>query len=448
MKKVLIITHDFPPYGNVGSSIRMVKFAKYLPDFSWQPIVLSTKHNAPFQDKSFLDQISGESEIFYTKDYLPSILRRIRRKISGPKLELNETQLGGADSKSETLSYRCRGLNLIMKPIRSVVSTFILVPDRTILWSRIACKQALEILRRDRFDVVLTSSPPHGVHWVGLILKVRYGIPWVVDFKDQWIDNPAHYKDVRVKKMVHSVLQKKMVGNADIVVSATEAGTKGLSTRYNSMKSKFITITNGFDPQDFESELSNRPNQDRMVLTHVGNIGSSRDPAFLLKALSEIRNASMADDIEVRFTGNFNCDREFWEKELAAMFVCGEEVAHEDAIKEMFESDVLLIFQPDLVGARFAVPGKLYEYIATGRPILAMVSQGPTKELIETEGLGITVDYGDVQGIKKAILRFHSDWRRGILENRVDPGLIERFSRKNLTQKLAGVLDTLSSEHS
>jgi len=446
MKKVLIIAHDFPPYGNVGSSIRMVKFAKYLPDFSWQPIVLSTKHNAPFQDNIFLDQISGETEIFYTKDYLPSILRKIKRKMSEPKSERNETQLGESDSENKTSSRR-RVFKLILEPIRYVVSTFILVPDRTILWSRIACKQALEILRRERFDVMLTTSPPHGAHWVGLILKARYGIPWVVDLRDQWVDNPVCYEGNGVRKMVHSILEKKVAQNADIVVSATESGTKGLSTRYNSMKSKFITINNGFDPQDFESELSNRSNQGRMVFTHVGHIGSSRDPTFFLKALSEIKNMSMVDDIKVRFTGNFQCDREFWEKELPAMFVCQEEVAHKNAIREMSESDVLLIFQPDSVGARFAVPGKLYEYIATGRPILAMVSQGPTKELIETEGLGITVDYGDVQGIKKAILRFHSDWRRGILESRADPGLIERFSRKNLTQKLAGVLDTLSSEH-
>ncbi len=419
-KKILFITFFFPPLGGAGCQ-RPMKFVKYLPEFGWRAEVLTSNsvdyHNI---DHSLMDEMKGVS------------FELIRTGI----FELKQTY--------EWL-YKFR-LNALAHRLRNWEVKFDL-PDRRIGWLPKAYFEGLKIIQREKPDVIFSTSAPFTSHLIGFLLKKRTGLHWVADFRDEWTDTP-YFEYSAFSKSVNLFLENQVLKNADCVISVNHEITRLLSNkRPASEKSKFITFPNGFDEEDIQRAIAGRtePNG-TFVFTHVGSFYASRKPDVFLKALAELLDQRKLDrkKVEVCFIGSPA------NAELVAdlnLQNCVNNsigfVPHEDALRYLADSSALLLIVREN-GAKQVTTGKLFEYLALGKPILGIGSKGTDGgDIIERTNTGVNLAADDRAGISSAILNLYSDWKNGGSRFRPNMAEINKYNRRNIARSLGMKLDAL-----
>ena len=315
-----------------------------------------------------------------------------------------------------------------------------LVPDASVPWNVTAIPAAIRIARREGIDVVLTTSPPSSVHFVGATLKRVLGVRWVADLRDSMIAHPHRRAEsalVRAKERVGEQVAQLVARQADVIVAAADAiaeEARGLSPR-----GQVVTIENGCDFDDFAG-LKYRP-AERFRITHAGSFFGKRDPRPFLTALDE----SGLDDVVARFVGDFrDADRE-WAEQLGL----GERlelipyVTRRRSLELQRDSEGLLLLIPEAGGrGRGVLSGKVFEYLAAERPILACVPpDGAAAALIRETGAGVVVAPDDVPAIREALKGLHARWRAGRLDGLLlAPEQRERLSRSARVEELAELL--------
>jgi glycosyltransferase involved in cell wall biosynthesis len=447
MKKVLIITYHFPPDAAVGS-IRPAKFAKYLPEFGWRPVVLTVKDKYYGQkDESKLDELREKAVIIRT-----SMLPNLRDIYLRLKMKLARTQGSKKKLLDDILSYEAilpsknseRGTKATIK--RIVFSLFVWLPDDKLGWVPAAVLKGLRLIRKEKIDMILTTSPPPSVHLSGLFLKIITGVKWAADFRDPWMIDfkKPHFVRTKLSDEIETWMERKTVKKADLIISTNGRSTDRFRACYPNVNGdKFVTIPNGFDEEDF-CGLRDTDKYPIFTITYIGTFYHGRTPKLLLKALSElVSERKIGDkDFSIQFIGDTmyangeSVGKMIEDFNLSASVKVRGWIPYSEALKEMAKSHLLLLLASN---QPLQIPGKVFEYIGLGSNILGIVDDGATSDFLGNYKKAVIVRENDVPSLKKAIIYFHENYSgKSGSENK---GFIEGFERRFLTGKFAEILN-------
>jgi glycosyltransferase involved in cell wall biosynthesis len=406
-RRVLLLSYHFPPLGGGGVQ-RWVKHVKFLPDAGWEPIVLTTRSSVYHARDATLDG-----------DLRPDLtVLRARELRWGHRL------------RSSLVRLRLPALRVLAG-----------WPDAQAGWIPDATRQALAAVRHRRPAVLVSTSPAVSAHVVGLLVARTTGIPWIADFRDEFVHNPWPDRKSSLVRAADRRLEAAICRAAHRVLVTTDMAQivgAPLGDR------KRITLTNGVDPDDLSSVVA-IPSDDRFRLSFVGSLYRAIDLAPVLAALRRLAMRGAIDPAvcEVRVVGNVGVP------ELHAgpvPVVRTGYVEHAAALEEMAGAGALICYVPPQGNP---TPGKVFEYLASGRPVLCVTTkQNFAWRLVEELGAGVCADPRDDAGIEAAIAALYDDWRAGRLDNpwAVRDAVLARFSREKLARDLASLLDVVSGE--
>ncbi len=415
--KLLLVTLYFPPAGGGGVQ-RPLKFASHLPALGIETHVL-----APDDPK----WVHEDADL-----PLPTQAWVHRARYVGPRGRRIADELHGRS-----------GVDLVLRRA-STVGRRLLLPDENVTWNATAIPKAISIARSEGIDVVLTTSPPGSVHLIGAAVKKATGAKWVADLRDS-IALHAHRSaegvGARAKQKARAGVARLVAHQADAIVTAAES--IAVETRGLNPSGRVVTIANGCDFDDFAGLEYVRG--DRFRLTHAGSFFGKRDPKPFLQALAD----TGLDDVTVRFLGDFRPgDRELMESlGLADRVELIDHVPRRESLRLQRDSDALLLLIPEAGGrGRGVLSGKVFEYLAAERPVLAVVPpDGAAAELVRDTGAGLIAPPEDVPAIRDAILELHARWRAGKLDGTpLSPEWREQLSRATRVEELAELLESLA----
>jgi glycosyltransferase involved in cell wall biosynthesis len=416
--KVLLVTRHFPPGGGGGVQ-RPLKFATHLPALGIETHVLAPDVPGSLPDGAELE--------------LPTQAWIHRVRYVGPR----------AGRPAERLLAK-QGLARVGTQA-ALLGRRLLVPDENVPWSTFALPIAIRLVRREKIDVVLTTSPPPSLHLLGAAVKRTTGAAWVADLRDPLTSHPHRrgYESqlARLKEASVGGVGRLVASQADAIVAASEAIAE--EARALEPKGKVVTIANGCDFDDFAG--LEHHTSGRLRITHTGHFHGKRDPKPFLQALAE----SGLDDVVVRFAGDFRAaDREYAESlGLGERVELLGDVSRRRSLELQRDSEALLLLIPESGGrGRGVLTGKIYEYLAAERPILAVVPpDGAAARLVGDTGSGTVVPPDDVEAMREALLDLHRRWREGSLD---DTPLSEdwrrRLARGARVEELADVLRSVA----
>jgi glycosyltransferase involved in cell wall biosynthesis len=411
--KVLLVTMYFPPAGGGGVQ-RPLKIATHLPSFGIETHVL-----AP-DDPKWVHR--DEEAAAPTQAWVH------RARYHGPRGRIPSEEL-----------YALEGVDRLRYQAGALVRRA-LVPDKSVTWAPNAIPTAIRIVKREGIDAVLTTSPPNSVNLIGAAVKAATGVKWIADLRDPLIadaDNPVERLPARMKENVQRGIARLVASQADAIVTAWDGIAEEI--RGYEPKAPVTVIPNGADYDDFEG-LDYVP-ADRFRITHTGSFFGKRNPRPFLTALQE----SGLQNVVARFVGELTTrDREWVEElELGDRLELLPFGSRRRALAYQRDSEALLLLLPE-AGDRGApvLPGKIFEYLAAERPILAAVPPtGAAANLIRESGAGIVVAPDDVGGIREALIGLEARWRAGRLNGAPLPEeLRERISRRKRVQELSELL--------
>lgn len=427
MKRALIVTYYWPPAGGPGVQ-RWLKFVKYFKEFGVEPIVYIPENpNYPLVDENFSAEIPSNVEIIKHPIKEPY---RFAKFFS--KKKTKQMSSGIIPKKDSTA---------IEKLMLYVRGNFF-IPDARVGWVKPSVKYLSDYLENNDVDVVITTGPPHSLHLIGKQLKKELNVKWIADFRDPW--TTIHYhKSLRLNKTSekkHKALEAAVLNTAD-VVTVTSPTTK---KEFEEITNKPIeVITNGFDI----TEEVNYNRDLKFSISHIGSLLSERNPKNLWYILAEIckKNTSFKKDLELKFAGAVSDEV----KESLSEFNLDENskflgyVSHFEALKLQNESQVLLLVEINSAETRAIIPGKLFEYLAAKRPIIAL---GPYKSdieaIVDETKSGRFFDYSEDKELKNEILRLYKQYKTGDLQ--VASEGVDRFSRKQLTKQMSALIKDVS----
>ncbi len=411
--------------------LRWVKFTKYLGDFGWEPVIYTPLNpEAQETDSSLLKDIPDNLEIIKTKITEPY---GIYKRLTGRK----QTDKLGVAMMSDK---KKAGL---MSRISLWIRSNLFIPDPRMLWIRPSVRYLRNYLHEHPVDVIITSGPPHSMHLIGFHVHRNTGIKWVADFRDPWtnIDFYHELKLTGVADWFHRKLEKKVLHSADQVLTVSPTMTK----EFLEMGAKnVVTITNGFDSEPLPESM---PDEEKFILLHLGSLPSSRNPESLWIALSDLvrTNFSFASKLRINLTGKIDLkvSESIRKNNLESFVVWKDFVPHKETGVLLGDASVLLLVINNTPNAKGILTNKFFEYLSSRRSILAIGPvDGDAAFILKETGAGEIFDYDDIPNIKLQLLKLFDLYSTRHLS--LPHGIIDKFSRKNLTKELTGLLNTLT----
>ena len=384
-KKVLVIAYGFPPIAHAGV-YRTMRFCRYLPDNGWKPTVITINESEDIHsDHSLMKRIPASVRIHRT--YILDIWRSIRRyQTKQARMEAARVALNDRDVSPGRV---VRAAKRVKRFALSAMLKAFSIPDHMLFWIPFAVARGIRLMRKEDFDLIFTTSPPHSEHLAGLILAKIFRKPWVADFRDPIVDNFHTEELFRVELWLQALLERLIVRFADTVVVVTESHRQSLMNRYPADSGKFMVIRNGFDPALFRNIQPDR--FDRFTILFAGTLYGTITPDFFIRGLArwlETKDPSVRDNVQALFYG-MGCEKAgVLAHELGVEKVVKTSglIPHDEIIRKQKGADLLLLIIGYDDKSAGVVTSKIYEYMAVGRPILAIMK--------ESEALDILRDYG------------------------------------------------------
>ena len=423
-KKLLIITYYWPPAGGPGVQ-RWLKFVKYLPDFDVQPIVFVPENPTyPIVDSNLVSEVSDKAIILKTPIFEPYQLASFLSKNKTKKISSGIIPNQKKQSFLEKLMLWVRG-NLF-------------IPDARVFWVKPSVAYLEKYIRENEIDTVITSGPPHSLHLIGLELKQKMNLKWLADFRDPWT-TIGYHKSLRLSQYAankHKQLESQVLNSADTIIvtsKTTKAEFQALTTK------PIEVITNGFDVEKVDKQTLDT----KFSLAHIGSFLSERNPKILWESLVELCTEipDFKSHLEIKLIGAISQEvLETIEHFGLNSFLNNlGYVSHAEAVAHQRKSQVLLLIEINSDETKSILPGKLFEYMVSERPIVAI---GPKDsdfaEIITNTNTGVFFEYSEKAKLKQTIQEYYNQFLESKLQSHA-VGL-QQYSRKNLTQQLVELL--------
>ncbi|MBK7211766.1 MAG: glycosyl transferase family 1 [Bacteroidales bacterium] len=432
-KKVLVISYYWPPSGGSGVQ-RWLKLVKYLHEYGWEPVVYTPENpEYPAIDESFIKDILPEQRVVKKPIWEPY---GFYKKLVGLKKD-DRINVGFLKEKkksrfTESISVWLRGN--------------IFIPDARRFWIRPSIKFLTNLCRSEHFDAIITTGPPHSMHLIGLGVSKATGIPWLADFCDPWtgIDFYDQLKLTALADKRHHRLEKRVLENAD----AVSVVTPNMLEEFQQIHSRnYNVVLNGFDAADIK-DIKPSELDEKFSIGHIGSLVPSRNPHVLWKALSSIvaETPEFAKDLEIKLVGkvDFSVLEDIELSGLTGNLHKDDYLPHQDAIRESQSSQVLLLLINRTQNARGILTGKLFEYLASRRPILCIgPTDGDAAEILQKSQAGKVCDYEDVEACKQLVMDYYQKFKNGELF--IPANSIELYTWKHLASDVSDILKEMVS---
>jgi glycosyltransferase involved in cell wall biosynthesis len=423
MKQVLIIVYYWPPSGGAGVQ-RWLKFTRYLPEFGIKPTVITTRDgDYPAIDHSLEAEIPADVQVIRT--FTPSFSGWYKRLVGKGNAVPYGTMQPGRDAS-------------LLKRVSFWLRRNCVIPDMRRIWNPWAYRAAAAQLRSSHYDAIITTGPPHSTHLVGLKLKRRFGIPWLADFRDPWseIDYLRGTSRLMLTEMLDRRLEQKVVRRADAITAPTRSILQSLQVADG------ILLYNGFDEADF-ANLTPQKTGEAFCLHYFGVISPERTPLPVLHALELVLQQHPDWQVELHFWGNVAQEvrADIAAHPLHKLCHMHGYVTHQEVLQQMVSADMLLLIINDVPENEGIITGKVFEYLGSGRPVLALgPSQGEAAEILHHAKAGAMFDYCDIEAMAKYIMH---NFQSADNQTTDSSTATARYSRRTLTQNLAKVLHSL-----
>jgi glycosyltransferase involved in cell wall biosynthesis len=413
-RHVLMLAYYVPPLGLSGVQ-RVSKLLKYLPEFGWRATLIAPSPAGYFAyDASLLADIER-----------PGV--RVRRTSS-----IDPTRLYRGKETGMPREEKRRFL--------SEASQYVFVPDNKIGWLPFALREAWRVTRMDPPHVVMASAPPYTGLIAGALAARWAGVPFVADFRDDWLANPRHVYPTPVHRGVHRVLEKWVVDQAARITTINDVIAESLASRAGR---PVEIIRQGFDPQDFEREPPGRDETFRLVYTGV--FYDAQRPDVMLRGARRFLDRNPDAPLQMVFAGSLLADtpKLIASLDLAAHVEFRGYLPHDETVALQQKADVLWMVIGNREGAESISTGKLFEYIGARKPILALVPAGAAARELANHGAAHVCPPDDVEAVAHAITDLYDRWRAGRLSGPA-PEYVARYDRRRIAGQVAGLLDSLT----
>jgi len=428
-KKVLIIAYYFPPMG-MGGVQRVAKFVKYLPQFGWQPVVLTVRDVEYFShDPSLIEDIPEEVKVFRTGSFDPLRILFLTK---------NVLKLKQKENKKRALHYPERKSNFL---------SWFLFPDSKIGWLPWALAKGFLLCRKEKIDLIFSTSPPVTAHLLGYLLKLFTGKRWVSDYRDLW---SGGYQDDSLPSPFHSLLKRKvqrtLLQKTDGVVCVNELLCQKLHEK--TVKSaKTVTIPSGYDSEDFQ--FKGETQDDLFKIVYMGTFSPDHNPEPFFTALSDLLRENLIPKNKLKFfhvglSAGLDLDGLLTKYGLETIVERKGYLPHKEAVRFIGDAHLFLLAITPRKKGEVIITGKIFEYLAARRPILAMVPpRGAAAEMVNRLKAGKVVSPDNVSEIKETLFYFYQRFEEKEISTEIKTEDLKVFERKHLTSRLAKLFEAV-----
>lgn len=427
-KQVLLVTYYWPPAGGPGVQ-RWLKFVSYLPQFGIEPIVYIPENpEYPILDENLVSQVPNGVTIIKQPIREPA---SFAKKLFGKKTK--QLQSGILPTKKASLATQ----------LMLYVRANFFIPDARVGWVKPSVSFLKDYCKKNHIDTLITTGPPHSLHLIGMQLQKEIGVKWVADFRDPW--TTIHYFNqlpLRAKALKkHKELEKKVLNAADIITVTS----KPTQTEFEKLTNTPIhVVTNGYDGHQLPKESI--PLDTKFSIAHIGSLLSDRNPKQLWKALADLLKVypRLKNDLQITLAGVVS------EEVLESISEAGLKeyvqnygyVSHAEAIRLQHASQILLLLEMDKEETKVILPGKLFEYMAAKRPILALGPEdGAIESILKETKAGVYYSYKDSSDIYTYLEFQYEAFKTGNIQ--IQSHGINAYSRESVSRKMAAILRNL-----
>jgi len=410
MKKVLFIAYHFPPIAG-GGTFRSLKFVKYLPEFGWMPTVLTTNSKTSWAyDNELQKEIPSNIEIIRSPEinlfYLQVLLSRM-------------------------------GLNKLYQSLKD----HLFIPDEKIGWLPLAYYQAIKELKKEKYDLIFSTSPTICAHIIALKLKRKFNLPWVCDFRDYWTMHFTYRHKKTARGKYEQQLEHSFFQNADRIITVSGGVKRDFLAAYPD--SVIRVITNGYDG----GGVSGIRKSTEFKILYTGSFYGHYNPALFLSAVQKAveEQPTLKRALRLFFAGNYPPD-------IKMMFAKYQESFTIDYVnfmspnqleKEYLSAAILLLILPADKHYKTYLPAKLFSYLNKSHPVFAVIPDGEAKSLLQKSNIGFFANPNSADDIKNQIITLYQLWRSGNLKVEPNDNFIRKFQRRHLTESLAIIFNQL-----
>ncbi|MGJ8550014.1 glycosyltransferase [Winogradskyella wichelsiae] len=422
--KVLIITYYWPPAGGPGVQ-RWLKFVKYLSEFGIEPIVYCPENpNYPIMDESLVNEI-------------PENITILKQPINEPYGLASLFSKGSAKKISSGVIPKAKKQSFIEKAMLYVRGNYF-IPDARKNWVSPSVSYLSEYIKKHQIETIITTGPPHSLHLIGLQLKAKLGVKWLADFRDPWT-TIGYHKDLKLtdsSKAKHLDLEQKVLNTADQIIVTSNHTKNEFKTK---TKQPVSVITNGYDTHKVRVEGKDI----QFTLSHIGSLLSERNPVVLWNVLSEIiiENKDFSEVFKLQLIGVVSDDvvESIHENGLKNHVDVVGYVSHDEALQFQMKSQLLLLIEIDSEDTKAIIAGKVFEYLISETPILAIgPKDSDVEQIIKSTNTGTYFNYQQKAELKTQILNYFEAFQNNNLQ--VNAIGLQPYSRKALTKKLSEII--------
>jgi len=464
--RVLYVAWEFPPIKTIGR-IRSNKFVHHLLEDGFDLVVLTIEAHEGIDgfDSSLLREVPYGVPIVRARNptlelivantakrvLKPARTRRESREVtqSEPPEAPVHSGMPTAEAAAPTGLRRLvqqRGIDAF----KWVLHNWVDIPDPFWPWASIALKQAERLHAEKAFDLVLTSLPPFSAARIGYQMKLRHGVPWVMDYRDLWYGDVLREWVGPLRRRYELVYERTYLRAADVVIGVSEQKTDFLRKLQPRSQARFVTLTNGYDPEVYNSLLAEpRTPHDTVDFVFTGRLFKNRRGYAFAEALGQLarERPALVRNVRVHIIGGVAAEiRQHYDQlltryEISHLYRFTGDIAYQKAMRAQVQADYLLLIVDTGVTSSGVIPGKLFEYVSARRPIFALADSGATKDIIERARIGTVVPPESVQACKAAL---ESSLLRPVPETlEADWDYLSQFERRSISRRLGALLQGL-----
>lgn len=435
MKKFLLISYYWPPTGG-GGVMRWLKMSKYIGEAGWEPIVYTHEDGEmAVEDNSLVQEV-------------PPHLTIVRRPIWEP-YKLYKAFLGRKKNEKLYSGFiNPKKKSSLSQKVSVWIRGNFFIPDARMFWIKPSIRFLKEYVKENPVEAIISTGPPHSMHMIARGLHKATGIPWISDFRDPWT-NIDFYQELNLTSWAdakHRRLEKKVLKDSTKIVAVTWRSKEEFIELIG--RDDIEVITNGYDPADFPKE--NTPDLDHeFTIVHFGSMNKDRNPLVCWKAIHEILNEhpEIQKSLRIRLYGpvDFQIKESIEQHQLLPYTTFIDYVPHAEVVKLQQKAQLVLLIINNTPNSRTIIPGKLYEYLGSARPILAIgPKDSDSAHVIQLTKAGEVFEYDEKDRLKKWLLEQHHAYKMKALH--ISSTDIEQFSRQNLAHQYAALLNQVTKK--